>query len=137
DDKLTGEMSDLDHKVSVYNDDVKNIYVDSSVITNGDGSGVNPFNHPQKAFDYLNTLSEIVTDGKWRINLKGNFVGGSRVRSLPKLRYPLYITGEKSVTGDPLTTIEMGDTNDNIGLWFEPSEVSNIFIENIHFKDFE
>ena len=130
-------VRDLEHKVSVYNDEVKNIYVDSNVLTNGNGSEEQPFNHPQKAFDYLNSLSEIVTDGKWKINLKGNFVGGSRVRSLPKFRYPLYITGEKSVTGDPLTTIEMGDTNDNIGLWFEPSEVNNIFIENIHFKDFE
>ena len=137
DGRLKGEMSDLDHKVSVYNDNVKNIYVDSNVLTNGDGSEEQPFNHPQKAFDYLNTLSEIVADGKWKINLKGNFKGGSRVRSLPKFRYPLYITGEVDNAGDPLTTIEMGDSNDNIGLWFEPSEVSNIFIENIHFKDFE
>ena len=130
-------VRDLEHKVSVYNDEVKNIYVDSNVLTNGNGSEEQPFNHPQKAFDYLNSLSEIVTDGKWKINLKGNFVGGSRVRSLPKFRYPLYITGEVDDSGDPLTTIEMGGSGNNIGIWFEPSEVNNIFIENIHFKDFK
>ena len=135
--RVKKDIQSLQTEVNIYGDEIKNIYVDSSVLTNGDGSEEKPFKSPQNAFDYLNSLSEIATDGKWKINLKGNFVGGSRVRSLPKFRYPLYITGEVDYAGDPLTSIEMGKSGDNIGIWFEPSEVNNIFIENIHFKDFE
>ena len=134
-----GEDSDVTKEIiNNYNDSNNVIHVNSSTGSNnsGDGSETSPFLNLDGAISYLKSLSDKATEGHWSILLKGTFNSGHFIGSLPNLREPLKIIGEKDDEGNPLTVFNGLNATRQQAIWIEPGEGYTVDIENIIFNDF-
>ena len=134
-----GKDSDVTKDIiNNYNDGNNVIHVNSSTGSNnsGDGSETSPFLNLDGAILYLKSLSDKATEGQWSILLKGTFNSGHFIGSLPNLREPLKIIGEKDIEGNPLTIFNGLNATRQQAIWIEPGEGYTIDIQNIIFNDF-
>jgi hypothetical protein len=103
-----------------------------------DGKTLNtPYKTVAKAIDTLMSMSALILNGSWELMLFGTFTQGVTIYDLPRFRYPLKITGDVDVNGNPSTIFDGTNSTVDIGLRIERCPDLRIYVSNLFFKNFK